>query len=220
MVQSAKNIAAAVDGIRRAKPGIEDGPWFEGQPDEEPPTAWTDAKDARRCDLMEQAEEVGLSAVQVDEYVALRDEMLAHRRKVAPLPIDEARAVLKSCKRPTWHSVDEPPEDTRSLWVTDGTWVLDGHRDVENGRFVVDVDRNVVYGTIIAWQTSNRPRAPGVHWQPEPEKANAWISVDEPPEDGTWCWVIAHGAICFARKEPADQWAIADRGYVTSALFG
>jgi hypothetical protein len=53
--------------------------------------AWDEAKNARRCELIDKEIEGTLSAGEVLELRRLQREMLAHRRKVAPLPLAEAR---------------------------------------------------------------------------------------------------------------------------------
>ncbi len=54
-------------------------------------TAWSEVKNARRCALIDK--EIGgtLSAGEAVELHCLQREMSAYRRKVAPLPLREAR---------------------------------------------------------------------------------------------------------------------------------
>lgn len=52
---------------------------------------WTDAKNNRRCDLIDKEIEGTLSADEQHKLEALQTQMLAHRRKVAPLPIAAVR---------------------------------------------------------------------------------------------------------------------------------
>jgi hypothetical protein len=52
---------------------------------------WTDEKNARRCALIDRDMQGSLTAVENLELQQLHREMLHHRRKVAPLPIEDAR---------------------------------------------------------------------------------------------------------------------------------
>lgn len=52
---------------------------------------WTDAKNARRVDLIKKKHAGGLSAAEHVELAGLQDEMLRYRQQVAPLPLDDAR---------------------------------------------------------------------------------------------------------------------------------
>jgi hypothetical protein len=51
----------------------------------------SDAKNARRVDLIKKKHAAGLSAAEHVELARLQDEMLGYRQKVAPLPLDDAR---------------------------------------------------------------------------------------------------------------------------------
>jgi hypothetical protein len=53
--------------------------------------AWSEAKNARRCALIDKEIDGRLSAEEVLELHLLQRQMLAHRHKVAPLPLAEAR---------------------------------------------------------------------------------------------------------------------------------
>jgi len=53
--------------------------------------AWSEAKNARRCALIDKEIDGRLSAGEAVELHLLQREMLAHRHKVAPLPLAEAR---------------------------------------------------------------------------------------------------------------------------------
>ncbi len=52
---------------------------------------WTDAKNERRCHLIDKDIAGTLSAMERAEVEGLQREMLAYRRQVAPLPLDELR---------------------------------------------------------------------------------------------------------------------------------
>jgi hypothetical protein len=63
---------------------------------EEPPKvsgAWSEAKNARRCALIDKEINGRLSAKDAVELHRLQREMLAYRRKIAPLPLAKARAL-------------------------------------------------------------------------------------------------------------------------------
>ncbi len=69
-------------------------------------TAWSEAKNARRCALIDKEIDGALSAGEAVELHLLQREMLAHRRKVAPLPLAEARKLrqellAKARRRPS-----------------------------------------------------------------------------------------------------------------------
>ncbi len=53
--------------------------------------AWSEAKNARRCALIDKEIDGTLSAGEAVELHLLQREMLAYRRRVAPLPLAEAR---------------------------------------------------------------------------------------------------------------------------------
>ncbi|MGL4552879.1 MAG: hypothetical protein ACRC33_17015 [Gemmataceae bacterium] len=52
---------------------------------------WTEAKNHRRCDLIDRKFAGGLTPEETVELSRLQEEMLAYRRRVAPLPLDDAR---------------------------------------------------------------------------------------------------------------------------------
>jgi hypothetical protein len=52
---------------------------------------WDAAKDARRCALIDREIAGTLTADEAAELKVLQAAMLRHRRRVAPLPLDEAR---------------------------------------------------------------------------------------------------------------------------------
>jgi hypothetical protein len=51
---------------------------------------WTDAKNARRIELIKKKHAGGLSPAEHVELGGLQDEMLRFRQKVAPLPLEDA----------------------------------------------------------------------------------------------------------------------------------
>lgn len=52
---------------------------------------WDAARDARRCELIDREIAGPLSADDAAELAALQAAMLRHRRRLAPLPLDDAR---------------------------------------------------------------------------------------------------------------------------------
>jgi hypothetical protein len=66
--------------------------------------AWSEVKNARRCALIDKEIDGRLSAGEAVELHVLQREMLAHRHKVAPLPLAEARKLhqelLAKAQRP------------------------------------------------------------------------------------------------------------------------
>jgi len=67
-------------------------------PDEEQPQspteAWTEAKSARRFDLIHKKFDGGLTTEEVGELSVLQAEMLRYRDRVSPLPLEDARKLL------------------------------------------------------------------------------------------------------------------------------
>ena len=59
-----------------------------GSTDEED---WTDAKNARRAELIKRKHTSGLAPAELVELAGLQEAMLRYRQKVAPLPLDDAR---------------------------------------------------------------------------------------------------------------------------------
>lgn len=53
--------------------------------------AWTDEKNARRCELIERKYAGGLAPSEALELLRLQEEMLRYRQRVAPLPLEDAR---------------------------------------------------------------------------------------------------------------------------------
>lgn len=52
---------------------------------------WTDAKNHRRCDLIDKEIDAHLTPEEVLELEGLQRELQRHVRKVAPLPLEDAR---------------------------------------------------------------------------------------------------------------------------------
>jgi hypothetical protein len=69
-------------------------------------SAWSETKNARRCALIDKEIDGTLSAREAVELHLLQRQMLAHRRKVAPVPLAEARKLreellAKARRRPS-----------------------------------------------------------------------------------------------------------------------
>jgi hypothetical protein len=56
---------------------------------------WTEAKNARRCDLIDRKYAGMLSPAEAVELARLQDQMLRHRQTVAPLPLAEVRRLYE-----------------------------------------------------------------------------------------------------------------------------
>ncbi len=56
---------------------------------------WTEEKNQRRCDLIDREIDGTLTVAQAMELRDLQREMLEYRRRLAPLPIEAARALHK-----------------------------------------------------------------------------------------------------------------------------
>ncbi len=52
---------------------------------------WTEAKNARRCELIDRKYAGTLTAQEGIELARLQEEMLRYRQRVAPLPLEETR---------------------------------------------------------------------------------------------------------------------------------
>lgn len=52
---------------------------------------WSDAKNQRRCDLIDRKHAGGLTPTEAVELAHLQDEMLRYRQRIAPLPLEDAR---------------------------------------------------------------------------------------------------------------------------------
>lgn len=52
---------------------------------------WNDAKNARRCELVDREFDEGLTSEEADELADLQEQMIRFRDRVAPLPLEDAR---------------------------------------------------------------------------------------------------------------------------------
>jgi len=55
------------------------------------PGEWTEAKNARRCELIDCKYATSLTPQEMMELAGLQNEMLRFRQRVAPLPLEDAR---------------------------------------------------------------------------------------------------------------------------------
>jgi hypothetical protein len=60
---------------------------------------WTDAKNSRRCDLIDKEIEGPITPEEAQELHALQQTMLRYRRRVAPLPLEDARELHQELLR-------------------------------------------------------------------------------------------------------------------------
>ena len=61
--------------------------------------AWTADQNQRRCDLVDKEIDGTLSPAEEDELAQLQADMLAYRRHVAPLPLDDLRQLHQQLLR-------------------------------------------------------------------------------------------------------------------------
>ena len=69
---------------------------------------WTEAKNQRRCDLIDRKYAGGLNPAEAVELARLQDEMLRHRQRVAPLPLEDARRLHQELLS---RATSQPPAD-------------------------------------------------------------------------------------------------------------
>lgn len=60
---------------------------------------WNDKLNKRRFELIDKEIYGSLTEAEVTELKTLQEQMLAYRRKVAPLPLKETQALLDSLKK-------------------------------------------------------------------------------------------------------------------------
>jgi len=71
---------------------------------------WTEAKNQRRCDLIDRKYAGSLTPAETVELARLQEQMLRHRQRVAPLPLEDARRLHHELL--TRASVSQSPTDT------------------------------------------------------------------------------------------------------------
>ncbi|SRR6266545_4370058 len=65
-------------------------PWSEVEHE-----TWTEAKNQRRCDLIDRKYAGSLTPSEIRELARLQAEMLYHRQRVAPLPLEDAHRLYE-----------------------------------------------------------------------------------------------------------------------------
>jgi hypothetical protein len=92
----------AQSSSRLGHPITSDSPYEDGIADfDQPPwpenedETWTEAKNQRRCDLIDHKYAGGLTPAETRELAQLQAQMLRHSQRVAPLPIEAAERLYK-----------------------------------------------------------------------------------------------------------------------------
>ncbi len=81
------------DAIASVFPSEEERADF-GQPNEAE-DEWTEAKNQRRCDLIDRKYLRGLTSAEAKELASLQALMVHHRQRIAPLPIEDAQRLYR-----------------------------------------------------------------------------------------------------------------------------
>ena len=68
---------------------------------------WTEAKNQRRCDLIDRKYAGTLTPAEAVELVQLQEQMLRHRQRVAPLPLEDARRLHQELLN---RATSQPPD--------------------------------------------------------------------------------------------------------------
>jgi hypothetical protein len=74
-----------------------------------PEGVWTDEKNRRRCELLDRKYDRGLSPAEEAELALLQEAMYRHIDRVAPLPLDAARALHQELLQKAARAADEKP---------------------------------------------------------------------------------------------------------------
>ena len=69
---------------------------------------WTEAKNQRRCDLIDGKYTRGLTPTEAVELAQLQEQMLRYRQRVAPLPLVDARKLHQELLN---RAASQPPTD-------------------------------------------------------------------------------------------------------------
>jgi len=69
---------------------------------------WSEAKNQRRCDLIDRKYAGGLTPPEAIELTQLQEQMLRHRQRVAPLPLEDARRLHQELLT---RASSQPPAD-------------------------------------------------------------------------------------------------------------
>ena len=70
---------------------------------------WTEAKNQRRCDLIDRKYAGSLTPPEAVELAQLQEQMLRHRQRVAPLPLEDARRLHQQLLS---QAASQPPTDS------------------------------------------------------------------------------------------------------------
>ncbi len=70
--------------------------------------AWTEAKNQRRCGLIDRKYAGSLTPTEAVELAQLQEQMLRHRQRVAPLPLEDARRLHQELLT---RATSQPPAD-------------------------------------------------------------------------------------------------------------
>src|SRR5262249_33820014 len=70
---------------------------------------WTEAKNQRRCDLIDRKHAGSLTPPEAAELAQLQEQMLRHRQRVAPLPLEDARRLHQELLN---KAASQPPAGT------------------------------------------------------------------------------------------------------------
>jgi len=84
-------LAAVAGGTVIERGGTPVGRWVPISTPTPDDGEWTDAKNHRRCELIDRIIEGTITAEERDELDLLKRQLRSHVRAVAPLPLDEAR---------------------------------------------------------------------------------------------------------------------------------
>jgi hypothetical protein len=70
--------------------GFDQPPWPESEDE-----TWTETKNQRRCDLIDRKYAATLTPVEASELARLQAQMVRHRQRVAPLPLEDAQRLYR-----------------------------------------------------------------------------------------------------------------------------
>src|SRR6266542_4381269 len=95
---------ATVSPYEEEEAGFNQPSWPENEDE-----TWTEAKNQRRCDLIDRKYVGGLTPVETRELARLQAQMLRHRQRVAPLPLEGMRRLYEELLADV--STSRPPTD-------------------------------------------------------------------------------------------------------------
>lgn len=76
--------ASSIRVLKRTKQGTDNNSTTDAD-------AWTDEKNQKRCELVDKEISGNISPAEKDQLEQLQLEMLAYRRRIAPLPLEDLR---------------------------------------------------------------------------------------------------------------------------------